>query len=253
MESLEIRFLVNRLPSEKPSTKAWNVVWDIIENLIRDELTSGTIHLYAKTAEGVYSILLKSPDSSGLFSAIEAKLLESMTFKPLAADPPVYRTGSAELPDTAGFQTDIGRFVDGLYMFDKQANHPIQNLLRDKLPDKSREIGAIGGEFEPIPADPTKLKGFQTRPAPQQGCFIATAAYGSYDHPDVMAFRGFRDRCLDRTAPGQWLIRQYYRYSPPAAQWLVRHPLCRKMVRSLLQSLARLIKSLDPVRSNNNV
>ena len=46
------------------------------------------------------------------------------------------------------------------------------------------------------------------------GCYIATAVYGSYDCPPVWTLRRFRDESLSLTAPGRLLIRLYYRISP---------------------------------------
>lgn len=59
------------------------------------------------------------------------------------------------------------------------------------------------------------------------GCFIATAAFGDYDHPYVMALRDFRDKILLPTSLGTKLVNLYYENSPPAANWLTRHPGAR--------------------------
>ncbi len=64
------------------------------------------------------------------------------------------------------------------------------------------------------------------------GCFIATAAYGSYLAPDVKTLRGFRDRVLLKTGLGRAVVRIYYRLSPPAARLLSRSPALRAVVRA---------------------
>lgn len=46
------------------------------------------------------------------------------------------------------------------------------------------------------------------------GCYIATMAYGNYDHPQVIALREFRDNVLNKSAFGKWLIKTYYFFSP---------------------------------------
>ena len=51
-------------------------------------------------------------------------------------------------------------------------------------------------------------------------CFVATAAYGSYDHPHVLVLRDFRDQVLLRSGAGRAVVETYYRMSPGPARWL---------------------------------
>ena len=72
-------------------------------------------------------------------------------------------------------------------------------------------------------------------------CPIATAAYGSPLEPHVTALREFRDRYLQRTAPGRAFIRFYYRHSPPVAAVIAEHAWLRSLVRMLLTPLVLAI------------
>lgn len=47
-----------------------------------------------------------------------------------------------------------------------------------------------------------------------EGCYIATAVYGSYDCPEVWVLRRFRDRYLKKYALGRLFIKFYYAFSP---------------------------------------
>jgi hypothetical protein len=66
------------------------------------------------------------------------------------------------------------------------------------------------------------------------GCFIATAAYGSYLHPKVRLLREFRDTWLMTNGPGRAIVRLYYRLSPPLAATVSRHAALRLAVRYVL-------------------
>jgi hypothetical protein len=70
------------------------------------------------------------------------------------------------------------------------------------------------------------------------GCFIATAAYGSYSAKDVLIFREFRDKYLLTNVPGRLFVKTYYRLSPPLADFIPQHDSLRAMVRCWLTPLA---------------
>jgi len=72
------------------------------------------------------------------------------------------------------------------------------------------------------------------------GCFIATAAYGSYLDPHVKTLRQFRDDYLLTNIAGRHFVELYYRYSPPAASWLAGQPGLKGAVRVLLLPLVAL-------------
>jgi len=55
------------------------------------------------------------------------------------------------------------------------------------------------------------------------GCFIATAAFGSYLAPEVATLRAFRDEVLMTSSPGRAFVEWYYRVSPPVADLIAEH------------------------------
>jgi len=83
-------------------------------------------------------------------------------------------------------------------------------------------------------------------------CFIATAAYGSYDHPHVKLLREFRDRYLQKMPGGPSLIRAYYEVGPMLARGVAGHEGLRLAARILLLplvGLAALLLVLGPLGS----
>jgi hypothetical protein len=74
------------------------------------------------------------------------------------------------------------------------------------------------------------------------GCYIATMAYGNYDHPQVIELRNFRDQFLSKSALGRSFIRIYYRYSPILVEKLRYKPKTNKIIRKLLDQLIKTIR-----------
>ncbi len=65
-------------------------------------------------------------------------------------------------------------------------------------------------------------------------CFIATAAYGDRDAPEVEQLRRFRDDVLLQTRLGTAFVRLYYTVSPPVARIIARRPKLRLAARKAL-------------------
>ncbi|WP_276975704.1 CFI-box-CTERM domain-containing protein, partial [Flavobacterium filum] len=74
------------------------------------------------------------------------------------------------------------------------------------------------------------------------GCYIATMAYGDYDHPQVMILRQFRDEVLDKSAFGKWFIKTYYHYSPKLVERLKNRKTVNIIIRKALNQFIKLIK-----------
>lgn len=87
----------------------------------------------------------------------------------------------------------------------------------------------VGVPIPPAPAPaPAPASGGSTSTS---GCFIATAAYGSYMEDHVMALRHFRDAYLLTNDWGRAFVSFYYRTSPPIADFIAKHDGIRAVVR----------------------
>jgi subtilisin family serine protease len=75
-------------------------------------------------------------------------------------------------------------------------------------------------------------------------CFIATAAWGSPDAPEVKTLREFRDRALLKSRAGRSLVAFYYRTSPPVAEFISERPALRLAVRAVLGPTAYALAHL---------
>ena len=71
-------------------------------------------------------------------------------------------------------------------------------------------------------------------PKKSEGCYIATMAYGSYEHPQVKILRKFRDEQLMPTALGRIFVKVYYWISPKMVSILSGHDSINRAIRCLL-------------------
>jgi hypothetical protein len=97
------------------------------------------------------------------------------------------------------------------------------------------------GVFEML-VDNVYVEDFDGSSGSGGGCFIATAAYGSYLDPHVVTLRNFRDHHLLTSSAGMWLVEFYYRHSPPLADYIREREALRTLVRS---GLAVVIYSIE--------
>jgi hypothetical protein len=100
-------------------------------------------------------------------------------------------------------------------------------------------IGDDDGVANGTITDPSGLASGPEAPVPaanggSSGCFIATAAYGSYLHPFVRLLRTFRDDVLLPSSAGRSFVKWYYRVSPPIAQLIARNGVLAAGVRVIL-------------------
>ena len=77
--------------------------------------------------------------------------------------------------------------------------------------------------------------------APEGGCYIATMAYGDYDHPQVLILRDFRDSYLSKSMIGRQFIAFYYRVSPTLVELFGGYARVNKLSQKLLDLLIAYI------------
>jgi hypothetical protein len=97
-------------------------------------------------------------------------------------------------------------------------------------------------DVRPVQAKSTAKKVGSTISSASDGCYIATMAYGDYDHPQVLELRKFRDDFLSRTTLGRSFIKLYYRYSPSLVQMLKNKQGINLIIRKGLDQFIKTIR-----------
>lgn len=109
----------------------------------------------------------------------------------------------------------------------EQAEKAIRAAITRASTATSQNVDHSSSQFDGVPLSKNMRKS-------QGGCFIATACYGSYDHPSVQEFRWFRDAQLNRHVWGRRLVALYYNLSPRLAVSVRRYPLLSSLFRGCI-------------------
>ena len=83
--------------------------------------------------------------------------------------------------------------------------------------------------------------------AQKEGCYIATAVYGSYDAPEVLVLREFRDNVLKKSRGGKLFIKIYYALSPGVANKLKNHTFINDKIKVILDQLVRKLSADEKI------
>jgi hypothetical protein len=106
--------------------------------------------------------------------------------------------------------------------------------------DQTNLLNTWMREFGIRESDITKVPSFLS--ASSSGCFIATAAYGTPFSEEIDVLRNWRDDFLEASYPGRLFIRTYYSLSPPVADNISESVGKRKIVRTALGPIVKVLK-----------
>ncbi len=147
-------------------------------------------------------------------------------------------------PPVAGTVIDVGNLAAGETKTVTIADFQVSNLGSGAEVDVTWSLSLAGNELDPDLVDNTDNGGYTVERSGtgSTGCFIATAAFGSYLDPEVLVLRQFRDRVLLASAWGRAFVGWYYRVSPPLADYLRRRAGLRLAARAALTPVVYAVK-----------
>ncbi len=233
-----------------------------IDGTISDAPGSGLGRLLVQsTTEGAWKVRVQTSDCISCVGIEAPDPVEDFHVEQLSADAASVeftqtgvRSGADDLP-ARSYEV---RFVQGTSMTAEQFESaspaptikpaprgaPARVEITSLKPDMEYVVGLrVSGPCRKQTAMQTAA--FRTTPIKfktVEGCFIATAAYGSALEPEVELLRRFRDGVLLRSVPGRMLTAFYYQASPALAQRLRAAEWARDMVRLSLGPLVELAR-----------
>jgi len=118
----------------------------------------------------------------------------------------------------------------------------MDSQLESKFNQNRAALSSIKSQIYSATNRPTYTPPRSTSTSSSSGCYIATMAYGNYDHPQVLILRQFRDEVLDKSTFGKWFIKTYYHYSPRLVEKLKDHKKTNILIRKSLNQFINLIR-----------
>jgi tetratricopeptide (TPR) repeat protein len=139
------------------------------------------------------------------------------------------------------------RLLDTALSYDDAPyNRLIKASIHQALGQKDIALKEVNYIIDTFPNDDAYVEARKLKDeleAKKGPCFVATACYGSYDHPDVVLFRQWRDNILLMHPAGRIFVRWYYKFSPPLANRIQKIPAMACAIRRYcLEPLARKLK-----------
>ncbi len=123
-----------------------------------------------------------------------------------------------------------------------QKNRDTLRSIRDQINSVARRTGTSSTQSSRATTGSRTVSSTPKSSSSNSGCYIATMAYGDYDHPQVIILRQFRDEVLDQSPAGKWFIRTYYRLSPKLVARLKNKKSINIIIRKTLNQFIKLIK-----------
>ena len=127
--------------------------------------------------------------------------------------------GWLQVNSTGTYDTTGSYLISSATTFTVVNGKGVLTVTDNDVVDLNSQIGVVldpGAFAVPAPAAPSEPVP-DPGPGSGGGCFIATAAFGSYLDPYVVILRKFRDAFLLTNSPGRSFVEWYYRVSPSIA------------------------------------
>lgn len=159
--------------------------------------------------------------------------------------PEVFKESSrtSEMSVLAGAYWDLVRIYDTSPQYgDRQAKCAAQLALFAPVTPAFNDIVKQAQEFSKKARHPERIKIFLSAVGKSSRCFIASSAYQSPTHSDVMILRNYRDSVLKQSFLGRKFIYVYYRYSPKIACILDQHEYLKAPTRWVLKLLIKCVR-----------
>ena len=202
----------------------------ITDPILLDKLKNNS-SLYREYKEGLYIVVSLGVEHDGWHSKLAATIIipaqANIREKLIVESTQKTSIRQVRTDNDILFQKTIKE--KDLYKNISEENEKLINSLL-KLPELKTNIST---DFDSLASANRK----STRKTEQEGCYIATAIYGSYDCPEVWTLRRFRDKTLSSYILGKLFIKTYYTVSPVLVRRFGSKKMFVKIVKPILDRI----------------
>ncbi|PQJ72769.1 CFI-box-CTERM domain-containing protein [Polaribacter butkevichii] len=131
---------------------------------------------------------------------------------------------------------------DAVSVISTMGSLDMNSQTRHRYSENKSTINGINSQLESVRRQIHSTNGSSSSSSSNSGCYIATMAYGDYDHPQVIELRNFRDDFLSKTIVGRYFIKFYYKYSPSLVEKLKNKQSINLIIRKGLDQFIKTIK-----------
>lgn len=162
-----------------------------------------------------------TPASSGIK---ETLTVENHHTSQITTHSPIKTSVTSKITDASSYQETLAEPIKNINFTKVTIMKPAQSTLqRSNYSQSNKSISTSNGE----------------------GCYIATAIYGSYNCPEVWTLRRFRDNSLSKTYAGRVFIKLYYTISPKLVKWFGRYSTFKRLIKPVLDRFVTILKNRD--------
>jgi hypothetical protein len=112
-------------------------------------------------------------------------------------------------------------------------NRTSENESHNSIQCKHQPISTVNNRLHNVQTG-SNNKDNRTIERKSEGCYIATMAYGYYDHPQVVILRRYRDNVLMQSVLGRVFVKFYYWISPKMVKTLRGNNTINSIIRKCL-------------------
>jgi hypothetical protein len=216
-----------------------NTVLELIKNNVSEEIEQEeAVTEVATRVIDICSMLFNGAAShyDGIDSQIRNNYLQEYINNAFASFNTLYYLG-----DILGIYLGDKKYVSDLAVLAWKSGISFHNRIINLLADKE-------GNKKTIALYEDKIKkydsSYQAPAVPtNSGCYVATAVYGSYNCPQVLVLRHYRDSVLAETWYGRAFIQSYYAISPTIVKWFGKTEWFNRIFRNLLDNFIEKLKN----------